>query len=267
MTEPLGGYVDARSGAGGPDGQARAGSGAMFDGIAPRYDLLNRVLSFGLDERWRRQTVAALQLGREARVLDLATGTADLAIRISRQYSDSTVTGVDPSAGMLAIGRDKVARVGVSERVELVVGDAQALPHPDDSFDGVCMAFGIRNVPDRPRALAEMARVTRPGGRVAILELSEPHSGLLGPLARFHIRVLVPRIGALLSGSREYRYLQRSIAAFPPPERFARIMADAGLQVVRVAPLTFGVCHLYVATPRPAAAPATTAATTPEVSS
>ena len=111
------------------------------------------------------------------------------------------------------------------------------------------MAFGIRNVPDRAAALREMARVTRKGGRVAILELGEPKRGLLGPLARFHIRHVVPALGALISGSREYRYLQESIAAFPEPEVFAELMRDSGLRVISVTPLTFGVCNLYVATP------------------
>lgn len=249
MTEPVPQQAQSKSGA----NPARAGSGAMFDGIAHRYDLLNRLMSLGLDERWRHKTVAALELPPDARVLDLATGTADLAIRIIRQHSDSRVTGLDPSAGMLAIGSQKIASLGMSGQIELIVGDAQNLPHADATFDGVCMAFGIRNVPERARALAEMARVTRPGGRIAILELSEPESGLIAPLARFYIRTLVPRMGALLSGSREYRYLQRSIAAFPPAARFARIMEQAGLRVVRVEPLTFGVCHLYVATPRPTA--------------
>lgn len=228
----------------------RGGSGAMFDGIAGRYDFLNRVMSLGLDERWRHKTVAALELGPEARVLDLATGTADLAIRVARQHSDCSVVGVDPSSGMLDVGRAKLARLGLEERIELTVGDAEELTQADNSFDGACMAFGIRNVPDRPRALAEMARVVKPGGRVAILELSEPRRGLLAPMARFHIRVLVPRLGALLSGSSEYRYLQQSIAAFPPPEEFAVLMESAGLRVLGVLPLTFGVCHLFVATPR-----------------
>jgi demethylmenaquinone methyltransferase / 2-methoxy-6-polyprenyl-1,4-benzoquinol methylase len=227
------------------------GSGAMFDGIARRYDLLNRVMSMGLDRLWRRRTVKALRLDPDSRALDLATGTADLAVAIARRHPRSRVVGLDPSLGMLAVGREKIARAGLDERVTLQLGDARALPYPDDSFDGVCIAFGIRNVPDRAAALAEMARVTRPGGRVAVLELSEPRRGLLAPLARLHIRTLVPRIGALLSGSREYRYLQRSIAAFPPADEFAEMMRAAGLDVLEVAPQTFGVCHLYVGTPAP----------------
>jgi demethylmenaquinone methyltransferase/2-methoxy-6-polyprenyl-1,4-benzoquinol methylase len=221
----------------------------MFDAIAARYDLLNRVLSLGVDQRWRRRTVRALALPSMARVLDLATGTADLAIMVARAHPDASVVGVDPSRNMLAIGERKVADARLAGRVSLTHGDAERLAFPDDSFDGVAMAFGIRNVPDRAAALREMARVTRPGGRIAVLELSEPRGGLLGPLARFHIHTVVPRLGAALSGWREYRYLHESIAAFPPPEAFAATMRAAGLRVLEVAPLTFGVSCLFVATP------------------
>jgi demethylmenaquinone methyltransferase/2-methoxy-6-polyprenyl-1,4-benzoquinol methylase len=225
----------------------KEGSGAMFDGIAARYDLVNRVISLGIDQSWRRKTVRALQLARGHRVLDLATGTADLAIQVARTEPGASVVGLDPSAKMLDVGRDKVVRAGLEARVELVQGDAQALPFPENSFDSVCIAFGIRNVPDRGQALREMARVTRPGGRIAILELSEPRSGLLGALARFHIHTVVPYVGALLSGVKEYQYLQRSIAAFPPADEFAALMKSSNLDVIAEHPLTFGVCHLYVA--------------------
>jgi demethylmenaquinone methyltransferase / 2-methoxy-6-polyprenyl-1,4-benzoquinol methylase len=226
---------------------AREGSGAMFDGIARRYDLLNRVISLGIDQSWRRQTVDALKLRPGMRILDLATGTADLAIMVARKEPGARVVGLDPSSGMLEVGREKVARAGLAERVELVSGDAESLPFADGSFDGICMAFGIRNVPDRERALREMARVTRPAGRIAILELSEPRGGILAPFARFHIHTVVPYVGAILSGQREYHYLQRSIAAFPPCEEFTARIAAAGLEPVETRALTFGVCHLYVA--------------------
>jgi demethylmenaquinone methyltransferase/2-methoxy-6-polyprenyl-1,4-benzoquinol methylase len=228
----------------------KMGSGQMFDQIAGRYDRMNRILSLGIDKRWRKRTVAALALPAGARVLDVATGTADLAIDIARRHPDATVIGLDPSRGMLAVGDTKLARRDLAGRVTLVVGDAQALPYEADSFDAATIAFGIRNVPDRALGLRELARVVRPGGRVAVLELAEPRHGLLGKAARFHVRHVVPRLGALLSGSREYRYLQTSIAAFPPAEEFAKIMVDAGLDVLAVTPLTFGSCTLYVATPR-----------------
>jgi demethylmenaquinone methyltransferase / 2-methoxy-6-polyprenyl-1,4-benzoquinol methylase len=225
------------------------GSGAMFDKIAARYDAMNRVLSLGLDRGWRRRTVRALALGDRPRVLDLATGTGDLAIDIARRHPDARVIGLDPSHEMLAVAQRKLERRRLADRVELVSGDAQHLPYQDGEMDAVTIAFGIRNVPDRPQALREMARVVRRGGRVAILELGEPRRGFMARLARFHTRHVVPRLGALLSGSREYRYLQRSIAAFPPSAEFAALMDRAGLRVLEVVPLTFGVCTLYVATP------------------
>ena len=230
------------------------GSGQMFDQIAGRYDLLNRLMSMGIDQSWRRKTVAAMALPAGARVLDLATGTADLALMIARLHPDAQVVGSDPSSKMLEIGVEKVERSDLSGRVSLELGDAQALPYEDDTFDGCCIAFGIRNVPDRAAALREMARVTKPSGRVAILELGEPSVGWLSPIARFHVRKVIPRLGGMLSGSREYRYLQESIAAFPPAEEFAEQMQASGLKVLEVKPLTFGACTLFVAEPEEAAA-------------
>jgi len=228
---------------------SREGSGAMFDNIAARYDLVNRVISLGIDQSWRRQTVRELKLEANYRVLDLATGTADLAIQVARTVPTVSVVGLDPSSKMLDVGREKVERAELSGRVSLVQGDAQALPFENGSFDAVCIAFGIRNVPDRGKALREMARVTRPGGRIAILELSEPRGGVLGPLARFHIHTVVPYVGALLSGVKEYQYLQRSIAAFPPADEFSSLMRSSNLEVIEARSLTFSVCHLYVAEP------------------
>lgn len=226
----------------------RPGSGQMFDGIAERYDFLNRVLSLGIDQGWRRKTVAALQLSGACRVLDVATGTADLALGIARKLPESQVVGIDPSRKMLAIGAQKVERAGFSDRVHLDTGTVEALPYDDASFDGVTIAFGIRNAVDRAKGLAEMARVTRPGGRLAILELGEPEEGLLRGLARFHIRTVVPAVGGWLSGNREYRYLQSSIAAFPPRAEFRQMMQDVGLINVEATALTFGAANLFVGT-------------------
>ena len=231
---------------------ATDGSGAMFDRIAGRYDLLNRWMSFGMDRGWRRKTIASLELEPGHRLLDLATGTADLALRALRKHPEIHVVGVDPSQAMLDVGAEKRHRAGMDERLQLQVGDAQSLPFEDNSFDAVCIGFGIRNVPDRPRALAEMARVTRPGGHIAILELSEPKRGFVAPLTRLHIRHIVPRLGALLSGSREYRYLQTSIAAFPSPDAFAALMEDSGIEVTRLRRFGFGSCILYQGRPKSA---------------
>ncbi len=227
----------------------REGSGQMFDGIAARYDLLNRIISLGIDQSWRRKTVAALALSPSHQVLDLATGTADLAILVARTEPGARITGLDPSIKMLEVGQQKIAAAQLEDRIALIEGDAQKLPFPSDSFDGVCMAFGIRNVPDRAQALREMSRVTKSGGRIAILELAEPKGGVMGGLARFHVHTVVPWLGSILSGSAEYRYLQRSIAAFPPAEDFAKLMTSCGLRMLAVDPLTFGVATLYVATP------------------
>lgn len=225
------------------------GSGAMFNAIASRYDLLNRILSLGIDGRWRRRAADALDLRPGARVLDVATGTADLAIEIARRDGSFRVEGLDPAERMLDIARRKIARAGLVGRIVLRAGDARALPYPDGCFDTVCVAFGIRNVPDRHRALREMARVTRADGRIAVLELTEPAGGVTGRLARFHVHVLVPWIGALLSGARAYRYLHESIAAFPGPDRFRGIMQAAGIRVLECRPLTFGACCLFVGCP------------------
>lgn len=227
------------------------GSGAMFDGIAARYDLMNRVMTFGIDQRWRRQTVDALQVVAGSRILDLATGTGDMAIMVAERIPNCTVVGLDPSAGMLAVGRDKVAARGLGARIELVHGDACQLPFPDQSFDGITMGYGIRNVFDRPKALAEMARVLKPGARVAILETSEP-KGLLGLGAKLHMRVLVPLLGGLLSGApREYRYLQQSTTAFPNPEDFAKIIESSGLKMQQLITLLAGASCIHVASPMP----------------
>ncbi len=223
----------------------------MFDRIARRYDLLNRVNSFGTDRSWRRRAVRSLRPRPGGFYLDLATGTADVALEILRQEAGARVLGLDPSPGMLEVGRRKVEAAGLGERIELREGKAEELDVADDSVDAVAVAFGIRNVPDRPRALREMARVTRADGRIAILELTEPRQGFMAPFARFHVHTLVPRLGAWLSEAREYRYLEESIAASPAPADFQAQMERSGLEVLEVRPLMFGACHLFVARPAP----------------
>lgn len=239
----------------------RPGSGVMFDGIARRYDALNRLMSFGLDRLWRRRAVTACALSSGSRVLDLATGTGDVALEILRQQPEASVVGLDPSTQMLAIGRDKVDAAGLTDRITLQPGEAETLPFDDNQFDAAIIAWGIRNVADRPGGLREMARVVRPNGRIVILESVEPTSGLLAPFARFYLHHVVPRLGAWLSREKAYRYLQTSIAAFPSPPEFSLMMTQAGLEVLEVRPQTFGVCCVFVARPAegaPSAQPAPT---------
>ncbi|MEE2834982.1 MAG: ubiquinone/menaquinone biosynthesis methyltransferase [Myxococcota bacterium] len=221
------------------------GSGQMFDQIAARYDLLNRILSMGMDRGWRRDLVRAVAPG-EGELLDVATGTADVALAVAKAYPEAHVTGIDPSTGMLEVGRVKTLANRLDERVTLLEGDAQAMPFEDDRFAASLIAFGIRNVPDRLLGLSEMVRCTRPGGTIAVLELGEPRNGVLAPFARFHVHHVVPRLGALLSGAKEYRYLQTSVAAFPPSDEFADLMREAGCTSVTVKPFLAGVAHLYI---------------------
>ena len=220
----------------------------MLDAIADRYDLLNRLMSMGRDRAWRVKTAAAV--GSPRRILDLATGTGDLALDAALRHPDSHVTGLDPAERMLAIGRRKTERAGLSHRIDYVQGDAQSLPFANHSFDAITMAFGIRNVPNRPLALAEMARVAAPGAKIAILELTEPQGLGLALLARFHVHWVVPALGAILSGAKEYAYLAKSIAAFPAPDEFVAIAEQSGLRRLEVCSFCFGACHLFVFTPK-----------------
>jgi demethylmenaquinone methyltransferase / 2-methoxy-6-polyprenyl-1,4-benzoquinol methylase len=229
-----------------PAAQGADGSGAMFDRIAGRYDLLNSIASFGLHGPWRRTLVRALGASADGLVIDIATGTADVAIEVARASTSAHVLGIDPSPGMLAAGRAKVIAAGLTDRVDLREGIAEHLPVATGAASACTCSFGIRNVRHRHAALAEMARVTRPGGAVAILELGMPR-GPAAVLARLHVRAIVPRLGSLLSDGEAYHYLQRSIAAFPAPAAFAEQMRAVGLEVETIRPFAFGAAHLYLA--------------------
>ena len=220
------------------------GSGQMFDQIARRYDLLNRIISLRFDQGWRRKLVASLPSTGE--LLDVATGTADVALSLAQTSPEVTVIGLDPSVNMLEVGREKVVRDQLPARVSLEEGTALDMPYASNRFAGSCVAFGVRNFPDRLRGMREMNRVTEAGGPVAVLELSEPRDGIFAPFVRFHVHHVVPWLGAILSGNREYRYLQRSVQAFPPPQAFAELMEEAGITNVRIERMPFGVAHLYV---------------------
>jgi len=228
---------------------SRRRSWEMFDRIASRYDVLNRVLSARRDVAWRRKVADHLPEGDGLSLLDLATGTADQILTLFRVSPRvSSAVGLDMAQRMIDLGRQKVAAAGLSEAVELRTGDALDLPFEDNHFDAVSISFGIRNVEDVSRALCEMNRVLKPGGRAIILEFSLP-SGLLRPLYLFYLRHVLPRLGALVSGDAyAYRYLNRTIESFPSGEAFAVLMGEAGFKDVRVCPLTFGVASIYEGT-------------------
>ena len=222
----------------------------MFDAIAARYDLLNTVLSGGLDRYWRRRAIRSLRLTGRERLLDVCTGTADVAIAAVRaRPSAMRVVGVDFSSEMLVRGRQKIRRLELRSRVSLVRGDATQLPAASTSVDAVTMAFGIRNVQEPNAACAELARVTRPGGRLAILEFGLPTIPGVRPLYLWYFTHVLPRIGRAVSRhDAAYSYLPQSVGTFPWGAAFALLLEDAGFDNVQAKPLAFGIVYLYSAT-------------------
>jgi len=224
-----------------------------FDVLAHRYDRLNRCLSLGIDLHWRRRALRHLQANPPARLLDVATGTADLAIMAAHMLPQTHVTGIDLSESMLTVGRDKVQAAGLEKRITLAQGDCLALPYAEGSFDAATAAFGVRNFESLPAGLAELRRVLKPGGNAVILELSRPERQPAQTLFRFYMRVLMPFIGRCLSGhAREYRYLPASIEHVPQGEAMLALLRDAGFTACRLERYTLGVCTCYTArTPSP----------------
>jgi demethylmenaquinone methyltransferase/2-methoxy-6-polyprenyl-1,4-benzoquinol methylase len=228
-----------------PGAPEKAAVRSMFDRIAPRYDLLNRVLSGGSDVRWRRAAVDELRLDAPSRVLDVCTGTADLLQEALSRDPRHRGIGVDLSSQMLVRGVGKLARAGMAARTALLGGDAERLPVASEAFDAALVAFGIRNVGQPLEALREMRRALRPGGRLVVLEFSLPR-GLFGRLYRFYFGRVLPRVGSAISGDGSaYAYLPASVERFPRPEDFAALMREAGFRDVRFRPLTLGIAYLH----------------------
>ena len=224
--------------------KARAIQG-MFSAIAPTYDLLNRMLSCGVDASWRRKMVSHLPTG-PIRVLDLACGTGDVSIAAAHWRERARIFGADFSLGMLRGAPPKLAREKLTRRVCLQNASAEDLPYQDQVFDAVTIAFGIRNVVHRDRALAEMHRVLRPGGRALILDFSLPPHPAVRALYGFYFHRVLPFLGGLVSGNfAAYRYLPESVAGFPPREEFAAMLGTAGFSLVAHEDLTLGVATLY----------------------
>jgi demethylmenaquinone methyltransferase/2-methoxy-6-polyprenyl-1,4-benzoquinol methylase len=217
----------------------------MFSRIAGRYDLLNRLLSFRRDVYWRKIALDLLSPEAGWSILDLCTGTADLTIAAAGR-GVHRIVGIDLSLTMLRLGQKKIRRLQDRQRVYLLNGDVEDLPFPDGTFDGITIGFGIRNVVDVESGLREMVRVLKGGGKVAILEFSRPTVPIVRHLYFFYLRWILPHVGGLISGDREaYRYLQRTVMAFPDGERFMGMMKGAGLVDVEEQRLTLGVVTVY----------------------
>ena len=220
----------------------------MFDRIAGRYDLLNRLLSMRRDVAWRKFLYRKLPSGEGLRVLDLATGTGDVLVSLYRRGNKvASGIGLDKSANMLALGKAKVESRGMASALRMLRADADAMGLKSDTFDAATMAFGIRNVPDVPRALADIRRVLKPEGRALILEFSLPPNWAVRGLYLFYFRHILTRIGAIVSGDQHaYRYLNTTVEEFPSGDAFCTMMRDAEFRNVEAYPLTFGIATLYI---------------------
>lgn len=219
----------------------------MFDNISTNYDGLNRVISFGIDVKWRKKVVAIVQEKSPKKVLDIATGTGDLAINLTRTGA-TKIVGLDISEGMLAVGRKKIAQEGLSDKIEMIQADSEALPFSDNSFDAITVAFGVRNFENLEKGLNEILRVLRPGGIFVILETSVPTKFPFKQGYNFYSKNLLPLIGKLFSKDRDaYSYLSESAAAFPYGEKFNNILRKIGFTNVENKPQTLGVATIYTA--------------------
>ncbi len=220
----------------------------MFNAIAHRYDLLNRVLSGGIDQHWRRRVVHELMPYRPRRILDVATGTGDLALLLAEHFPEAKIVGVDIAEAMLERGKEKVTEQGLEGRVRLQIGDSEKLPFPDRQFDAVTVAFGVRNFENLRKGIQEMKRVLKPRGHVVILEFSHPRAFPIRTLYWLYARHLLPRIGRWLSRNEAaYRYLPESVEVFPDGEDFLRILEEAGFRYTRWISLTGGIASIYIA--------------------
>ncbi len=228
----------------------------MFNRVSARYDLLNRVLSLGMDGFWRKAAVDSMALRRGDRALDVACGTGDLTIEMARPSRGASAVGIDFASAMLEIGRAKCDALAAGGGTRFVSAAAEALPFPANRFSAAAIAFGIRNVPDRSRALTEMIRAVRPGGKVVVLELTTSSHGAASRAINLYVRSVLPLVGGTLSKGDAYRYLSLSMNSFPEPEAFVRELEEAGLESVTAKRMFLSPAWVFSGTvPAPGKAP------------
>lgn len=217
----------------------------MFDNISKNYDFLNHFLSLGIDRGWRKKAISLLQAAQPHEMLDVATGTADFALAAFKLNPDK-ITGVDISEGMLEIGRKKIAERGLSERIVLLSGDSENLPFPENKFDAVTVAFGVRNFENLEKGLSEIFRVMKPGATLVVLEFSKPARFPFKQLYNFYFNAILPFIGRIVSKDKSaYTYLPESVQAFPDGKRFESILSQVGFKNTTCTSLTFGISSIY----------------------
>lgn len=222
---------------------------SMFDSIAPKYDLLNHTLSLNIDKIWRRKVARSVAKNRPGTVLDVATGTCDLAIAVARKARPQSIVGIDLSEEMLNVGRQKVQKINLSDTITVQKGDAENLPFGDNTFDAITVAFGVRNFENLEKGLTEMMRVLKPGGLCVILEFTMPVAFPVKQLYNFYFRHILPLIGRLVSSHKSaYTYLPESVKAFPQRTDFVRIMEQCGYAGARFRSLSLGIAAIYIGT-------------------
>jgi demethylmenaquinone methyltransferase / 2-methoxy-6-polyprenyl-1,4-benzoquinol methylase len=219
---------------------------SMFDQIAFKYDFLNRFLSGGIDIYWRKLAIRQLLEIRPKTILDVATGTADLAITANKYLQPEKIVGIDISEGMLNLGREKIKKLGLEKVIELQSGDSEAINFPDNSFDAITVSFGVRNFEDLEKGLSEMYRVLKPGGKLVVLEFSKPKQRWFSGIYNLYMNVVTPGIGKMVSKNREaYAYLNSSVKAFPEGETFLHILEKSGFTETTLKRLSLGICTIY----------------------